>query len=256
MSTSDLPPTKANGYGKSRGLKLEQETDQDKHLRDELWVWRQEKAILKFGRCFYEDHGACVFMDDDVIERIIVCAHHKKIIKADDIRRETLWPNQVKWIVELFPSLLELIHKYSPPPPPGPPADSAVLAVAGRQCSACQQFGHIKSNRMCPVKLATKQYPSACPSTPAASSEKENSLPVAYTNPTPSSQRYLGYFSPGPAPSQAPGYYPPSPMGPQLYSYPAPQLAMNSFPAPHPFSPVSFPHAVNMWPPLADGRPL
>jgi hypothetical protein len=146
MSTSDVPPpTKASG--KSRGLKLEQETDQDKCLRDELWVWRQEKAILKFGQCFYEDHGACVFMDDDVIERIVVCAHHKRIIKADDIRRETLWPNQVKWIIELFPSLLELIHKYSPPPPPPlVPADPAVLGVEGRKCSACQQFGHISKS--------------------------------------------------------------------------------------------------------------
>ena len=139
MSPSAFPTSK--GAGKSRGLKLEQdeETDQDKRLRDELWTWRQEKAILMLGLCFYEDYGTCMFMDDDVIERIILCAHHKKIIEVDDIRKETSWPNQVKWMVELFPSLLELTHKYSPLPPIPVMPDGP----SGRQCSACQQFGHI-----------------------------------------------------------------------------------------------------------------
>ena len=120
MSPSAFPTSK--GAGKSRGLKLEQdeETDQDKCLRDKLWTWRQEKAILMLRLRFYEDCGTCMFMDDNVIERIILCAHHKKIIEVDNIHKETSWPNQVKWMVELFPSLLELIHKYSPPLPPIP----------------------------------------------------------------------------------------------------------------------------------------
>ena len=81
MSLSDFPTTK--GTGKSHVLKLEQETDQNKHLRDGLWMWHEEKVILQLRLCFYKDHGACMFMDDTVIKQIVLCAHHGGIIRAD-----------------------------------------------------------------------------------------------------------------------------------------------------------------------------
>ena len=88
-------------------------------------------------------------MDDDIIEHIILCAHYHTINNLNNICHETMWPNQTKWISELFPPLLELILKYCPPPPPPPPASATPTmpqdgnTPTDQKCGACGEFSHI-----------------------------------------------------------------------------------------------------------------
>jgi len=157
------------------------------------------------------DLGIEVFCSDDVITRIVDCAHYGKIITAQDIVRETKWADASEYGDEII-DIIVANRPLTPSPPGTPPTmesqlftfDSqpaatqppvanrpSLLAVldehaasgsstTGRkqsQCSKCGQLGHIASNKkLCPVNLGIME-PRPTGRQTTSSRNKENTLP-------------------------------------------------------------------------------
>lgn len=60
-------------------------------LRDALDEFREEMTVKLEGRAVLQDYGASVFMTDQVLERIVDCAHYEKIVTIEQLARETRW---------------------------------------------------------------------------------------------------------------------------------------------------------------------
>ncbi|KAM6489692.1 P-loop containing nucleoside triphosphate hydrolase protein [Amanita muscaria] len=133
------PDQQSRGTGKSR-LKPFEPAESDLRLMDELFKWRKEKALVKFGRSFFETLGANLLMSDEVIERIVACVHSRKIKSLEDVTKETGWTSEASWVAEFGGSLMEVIQTYSPPAPPLGPCEKQKRGPS--TCTACGQSGH------------------------------------------------------------------------------------------------------------------
>lgn len=184
----------------------------DHDLRADLIRWRRETALQNLGPAIVRTYGAKVFISDQIVERLVVCAHARKLAGVDDVVRETGWRRDQaeKHSVALF----KVIHTHTPPPMPPPPVPSTggadddsrttqvgpnagptTLARPRRRakCSKCHQEGHIStycitllarhnhftcclegSNRSCPVRIASRTYNDHALATPA----DENAVPL------------------------------------------------------------------------------
>ena len=134
-----LPEPRCRAAGKSR-LKPFKMDDHGRLLKDELFKWRKEKALAKFGMCYFNTVGANILISDEVIDRIVVCSHWRKITTIDDVKRETGWCNQPSWVSELGDSLMEVITKHSPP---APSKSATRKKRVDPTCTACKQPGHM-----------------------------------------------------------------------------------------------------------------
>ena len=111
----------------------------DLQLRDALRKWRDEKAPLKFPAAFIQNFGAKVFISDDLIARIVLCAHAGKLTSKSNIQKETKWRPDL--IEEFGDSLLSVVHRYYPTKDTSS-APSARRRPGPITCGACGEQGH------------------------------------------------------------------------------------------------------------------
>lgn len=78
-------------------------------LRVALNTWRQTKTVMVYGLSPLRDMGPSVIMTNDVLQRIIDCAHHHKINTSEELRRETGWAKAEQYSTEV----LEIIKAHT-----------------------------------------------------------------------------------------------------------------------------------------------
>ncbi|CAK5275042.1 unnamed protein product [Mycena citricolor] len=174
---------------RSRVDKVYESTSSDRELQDALHTFRKNKTMEVFGKASLRNHGPGSIMSDEVLKRIVDCAHFHKLRTPDDLARETQW-QRTNDDGDLVLSLVAL-HSALPPPPPPPttPARSGPVtpqsaSIPMRQCGVCGQLGHNRRNKLCPKFV---------PSTPATPSpaDNENVPPMRTINtPVPNSRFY------------------------------------------------------------------
>ena len=69
--------------------KTYQTTSQDMNLHNALHKFCKEKTIEKFGRACLRDTGPGIIMADDVLFRILHCAHFNVIETTEQLAKET-----------------------------------------------------------------------------------------------------------------------------------------------------------------------
>ncbi|KZP09118.1 hypothetical protein FIBSPDRAFT_964226 [Athelia psychrophila] len=100
-------------------------------------------------------------MSEEILQRLVDCAHVGKITTATSVEKETHWRRD--WIDKSITSLLTVIEAHSSRPPvlgistSGASSNVAVPRVSFVRktvtCSACRMVGHNKANASCPKKL-------------------------------------------------------------------------------------------------------
>lgn len=60
-------------------------------LKQALHSFRKDATVRKFGLAHLRDFGASAVMPNDVLQRIVDCAHHSKIKMKDDLMKEMKW---------------------------------------------------------------------------------------------------------------------------------------------------------------------
>lgn len=124
-------------------------------MKSGLRIWRHEQATAVLGKYKVRKWGVILFMSDEIVQRIVDCAHNGKISTAEHIAKETRWRRD--YVDRCAASLLAVIAVHAPQPPPiaAPAPASRVLdtlaanepsidAPAKRvtRCSACKTLGH------------------------------------------------------------------------------------------------------------------
>jgi hypothetical protein len=109
----------------------------DYNLKAALIQWRRETAVQKLGTAVIRTYGAKVFISDQIIECLVVCAHAHKLVGVEDITRETGWRKDQ---AEIYGSaILEIIHTHTPLPVPAvPPPTASVTGGVDNPSHAAQ----------------------------------------------------------------------------------------------------------------------
>jgi hypothetical protein len=63
----------------------------DKALKTALYDWRNRTAPLEFRPSILKTLGSKVFISDQIISRIVECAHAGKITTTAELIKETGW---------------------------------------------------------------------------------------------------------------------------------------------------------------------
>ena len=125
----------------------------DCDLQDALFDWQDVNALKKFKPSVVETLGPGLFLSDDIIARVVDCAHFSKLHTIPQLIKETSWRED--WATEFGESLLSVVHHHYPPLLPPPLIVEGSVAVneessaalprkrAPVKCSACLQLGHI-----------------------------------------------------------------------------------------------------------------
>ncbi|KAI6000634.1 hypothetical protein EDD15DRAFT_2193205 [Pisolithus albus] len=82
----------------------------DYKLEGALLDWREDKTVAVYGWACLSDHGAVV-MTSTTLNRIVDCAHHRKIQTLEDLKRETGWMNSDRYGDEV----IRLIQQHAAP---------------------------------------------------------------------------------------------------------------------------------------------
>lgn len=149
---------------RSRITKYER-TQTDNDLRDALDLWREDTTAAVFGWAHLNDMGPSILMCSATLERIVDCAHYRKINSVLDLKRETGWLDADQFGHEI----ITLIQAHSPSlpspfastplrsttsmavnaPPALPdrcatpcPSSTSTVQKRKNKCSACGQEGH------------------------------------------------------------------------------------------------------------------
>ena len=117
--------------------------DHNHCFKDELFKWWKEKALAKFGTCYFNTIGTNVLISDNIIDQIVACTHWQKIKTINNVKREMGWCNQSSWVLELGDSLMEIIMKHLPPAPLTPARGPPQKRHADPTCTTCKQPGHM-----------------------------------------------------------------------------------------------------------------
>ncbi|KIJ09814.1 hypothetical protein PAXINDRAFT_86935 [Paxillus involutus ATCC 200175] len=140
----------------------------DFDLVNTLDDWREAKTTTVFGWASLNDHGPSLVMPNTTLDRIVNCAHHRKIHTAQDLKRETGWTDTERFSMEI----VAIIQRHAPPLPspfvstPLRPTSSNNISITSRlrpptptspishtihslnipkqrnKCSACGHEGH------------------------------------------------------------------------------------------------------------------
>lgn len=130
-------------------------------LCEALEDWREQKTRETHGESHLMDIGPSLVMPDEVLDRIVACAHYLKIKSVEDLKRETHWSKTNQFGIEV----ISLIHHIIPVPTASavltttplqprsipqtltslPEVSLSNLALKKHKCSACGVEGH---NRM------------------------------------------------------------------------------------------------------------
>lgn len=124
-------------------------------LAQVLNAWRQNVAIERYGLAVFREVGSDLVLPDQLLERLVDCAHWGKIRTVEDLRREVDWG----LVDELGPIVVNLINKVSPPLPraratrmaPPPPSQSTVrrpLATNSRILNVQSSASHRQDANM------------------------------------------------------------------------------------------------------------
>ncbi|KIJ14139.1 hypothetical protein PAXINDRAFT_79821 [Paxillus involutus ATCC 200175] len=127
-----------------------------------LQDWRESKTTLVYGWASLNDHGPSLIMPNSTLDRIIDCAHHRKIQTHQDLKRETGWTDSDQFGNEV----IALIQRHATPRPslfastPLRPSTMTTLSATNlppsptkrrNRCGACGQEGH-NSKRNCSLQ--------------------------------------------------------------------------------------------------------
>jgi len=140
---------KARAPAKSSIKKFDM-TATDYNFQAALFDWRDESAPRKFSAAIIEDIGSHIFMSDEIINRIIKCAHVGKLSSLSDLHKETKWRKE--WVQEFGESILALARQFYPPQPARPmdsPSNDTGATSRKRgpfKCSACGNLGHTSTS--------------------------------------------------------------------------------------------------------------
>ncbi|KAJ6570683.1 P-loop containing nucleoside triphosphate hydrolase protein [Mycena sp. CBHHK59/15] len=159
----------------------------DMDLRDALHQFRRTATETKFSRAVLKNSGPGLVMSNEVLQRIVDCAHVYKIQSIEQLARETRWAGATEFGFEV----VALINEHRPVPTPPILLTSTPLSVRdentpstnSRKCSKCKATGHIASNRKCPYHPLHAQHQrySGSPIHTAVRSEDQNTDPVIAT---------------------------------------------------------------------------
>ncbi|KAJ7852518.1 hypothetical protein B0H14DRAFT_2444663 [Mycena olivaceomarginata] len=127
----------------------------DMKLRDALHRFRRDATTTKFGRIVLKNSGPGVVMSNEVLQRLVDCAHYYKIQSTEQLARETRWAGAG----EFGEAVVALIKEHRPAPEE-PPAALAITTPLGphtkdtetstgrslqvRKCSKCHSVDHIE----------------------------------------------------------------------------------------------------------------
>ncbi|KAF8135271.1 hypothetical protein K438DRAFT_1493035, partial [Mycena galopus ATCC 62051] len=89
---------------------------QDMDLRDALHQFRRGATIRKFSLAVPKNSGPGVVMSNEVLQRIVDCAHRHKIESTEQLEKETHWAGAAEFGEEV----IALINEHCPPPPAAP----------------------------------------------------------------------------------------------------------------------------------------
>ncbi|KAF8192846.1 P-loop containing nucleoside triphosphate hydrolase protein [Mycena galopus ATCC 62051] len=120
-------------------------------LRDALHEFRKTATIEKFSKAVLKNSGPGVLMSNEVLQRIVDCAHLHKIESTEQLLKETRWAGAVEFGTEI----IDLINEHCPRPAAAAESDSppfsfhgengvaSLKAVKSRKCSKCNATDHI-----------------------------------------------------------------------------------------------------------------
>ena len=132
-------PEKSQKMASKSHIKAFDMTPEDTKLKHAIQTWRHEKANLKFRAATVRTLGIRIFMSDEVLNRIVGCAHYGKISTVDDLFKETDWTRER--VSDYGEDILSLIHQHHPPVTETPSSESSRKHAQVR-CRACKEFGH------------------------------------------------------------------------------------------------------------------
>lgn len=154
-TVADVKPVQ----GRSK-IRQYEDTDNDVLLRKLLFEWRDRRAKDFLSSAVIDDLGYEMFFPDEIITRLVDCAHKNKITTADDIDREAK-SNSYR---EFADEIIDIIASVRPPtrPPPlftsnplirkplqsqTPDPNVAAAVNLGKpkrimHCSRCGEAGH------------------------------------------------------------------------------------------------------------------
>lgn len=130
----------------------------DNSLKTALFDWRHHHAVVKFGNLVVRRLGAKLLISDEIIERLVTCAHSEiRLSTVEHLITETKWRKD--WAEEFGESLLKVIHSHFPqlkalaiatPTSDTGTAQPDVIQSADQnngkrkyRCSKCKGEGHI-----------------------------------------------------------------------------------------------------------------
>ena len=133
-------PEKGQKMAAKSHIKAFDMTSKDKELKNAIENWCYEKALSKFRSTTIRTLGVRIFMSDQVISRIVGCAHYHKISTVDHLLKETDWTKER--VSEYGEDILSLIYQHSPPASETEVGPGPFRKRAQVKCRACQEFGH------------------------------------------------------------------------------------------------------------------
>lgn len=116
----------------------------DNNLQKALFDWRDEQVAAKFDPSVIETFGSALILSDEIILRIVDCAHASKLSTIPHLIKETGWRED--WANELGDSLLSVVHQHHPTVQVavghGFEASTGTRKRGLVTCSACGTKGH------------------------------------------------------------------------------------------------------------------
>jgi hypothetical protein len=162
-------------------------------LCEALEDWREEKMAEKYGHSHLIDIGPATIMADSVLDHLVNCAHHEKIITIEDLHKETHWLATDKFGSEVLATIhhiipakvIKCVALTNTPLQRFPLASPVPTVKKSNRCSTYQQEGHnsMYCYTFCSVYsglTCSPEHNQCCPLHPThnttriSSAEKEN----------------------------------------------------------------------------------
>ncbi|EJF62759.1 hypothetical protein DICSQDRAFT_169151 [Dichomitus squalens LYAD-421 SS1] len=127
-------------------------TPTDVAFRAELNQYRREQTLKTRGLAHLNNLGAGIIMGDDTLDRIADCARAHKLMTVETLYQEMkYYPTNTPFIsTPLGPRQSE--QRPGADIPQTGEHVAAAAAKTPRQCGACGQYSHIKTNLNCPAR--------------------------------------------------------------------------------------------------------
>lgn len=133
IAALDVPKEKSS---RRTSLKDYTRNSDDLALRDALRRWRVMKTSVKYGMGIAGRYGGCLVLPNEFLERIVDCAHYKKIDTVVELKKQTQWAEADAYGEEI----LAMIRQHTTVPVPG-----AWFETIGFACSRSVSEASISS---------------------------------------------------------------------------------------------------------------